>query len=106
VAVALRVGNLSWEVGSGPFLTSFFSTIACILEAQGLGTRFGGLRMLYDGELPASQADRVRSELEVVRAELRRSPPDQVVWDREDLDALPLGARTSAPRSRIYPTTS
>jgi len=106
VAVALRVGNVSWEVGSGPFLNSFFSTIACILEPAGLGTRFGGLGMLYDGELPASQADRVRSELEVVRRELRRSPPDQVVWDREDLDALPPRGSTISPEITDLSTTS
>ena len=47
------------------------------------------MNQLYQGTLQADAARPALRELEEVQRELKRFPPDAVVWDIEDLDAKP-----------------
>jgi 2,3-bisphosphoglycerate-dependent phosphoglycerate mutase len=90
VAVALRVRNHVWPVGTGDFLHAFFSTISARLETSGWGSRFPVLlKELYYGELAGEHADAALAELQEARDELRRLPPSDVVWDVEDRSKRP-----------------
>jgi hypothetical protein len=90
LAVGLRVGGNVWPVGTGDFLHAFFSTISVRLEPDGWGSRFPALmRELYSGELAAARAPAALAELERARAQLRRLPPSDVVWDVEDRSRRP-----------------
>ena len=47
------------------------------------------MNQLYQGELPAGEASRALRQLEQARRELQGFPPEQVVWDIENLEAKP-----------------
>lgn len=89
MTVALHLENLYWEVGSAAFLNSFFSTISYHLEPGGPGSRYPALRQLYNGSLSSALAVDAHGELQEVRRELSRFPPDQVVWDLDEPTAKP-----------------
>lgn len=97
MSVALCVGNLVWEVGSSRFLNAFFSTISHRLEPDGAGSRFPLVARLYAGDLPSQAAQQARHELDESRRELSRLGPDQVVWDREDLESRPPWGSNISP---------
>jgi 2,3-bisphosphoglycerate-dependent phosphoglycerate mutase len=90
VAVGVRVKSQLWPIGASDFFHAFFSTISYHLEPDGWGSRFPTLmNQLYQGELPAGAAGRGLQELEQARDELKRFPPDAVIWDIENLEAKP-----------------
>jgi hypothetical protein len=90
VAVALRVGDRRWEVGTGDFFHAFFSTISYHLEPEGWGTHFPVLMdSLYQGSLGTDQADPALLELSEAKKGLAGLPPSRMVWDIENLAASP-----------------
>lgn len=79
-----------YEVGSGDLLHSFFSSVAYHLEGGKWGTRFPVLmNELYYGELSADKIPQAIDELNTITAELKKYPPDKVIWDIEDLTKRP-----------------
>jgi hypothetical protein len=98
MAVAIRVGSVVDEVGTDAFFHAFFSTISKHLEPGGWGSRFPELMLkLYQGKLDAGSARKVASDLRIIRDELARFGPDQVVWDIDKPDAKPpWGTNVSA----------
>ena len=98
MAVGLKLGSITDEVGTGDFLHSFFSTISGNLEADGWGTRFPVLlNGLYQGELQQKDAASALAELDTVEKELARLPPGKIIWDIEDRrKAPPRGAKISS----------
>jgi Lon protease-like protein len=97
--LGLRVGDVSWRVGSPDLLHAFFSTISVRLEPDGWGTRFPRLlNDLYQGDLAAGAVDRALDELLRARRELAALPPYAVVWDADDRSvAAPWGNAVAAP---------
>ena len=90
MAVGFGVNFFWFEVGTGDFLHSFFSTIAYRLEDGKWGTRFPFMmRQLYVGELKNEDIRFARLELKWIREGLKAFPPDQVVWDIDDLSKQP-----------------
>ncbi len=90
MALALRVGEKSFTIGTPSFLKAWFSTIARRLEKGGWGTQFPIImRSLYGGAIPYAEAANALGELERIRVQLSALPPDQVVWDFEDPSARP-----------------
>ena len=88
--VGIIVGPRYYEIGSGSFLHSFFSTVCIRLEEGKWGTRFPTLMNgLYEGQLENSDVLEAKKELQIVRDELSDFPPNNVVWDRDDLNARP-----------------
>ncbi len=52
MGIGLNVGDFYYEIGSGDFLHSFFSTISFHLEPEGWGTKYPYLmNELYQGSL-------------------------------------------------------
>jgi hypothetical protein len=79
-----------YQIGSGDFLHSFFSTVALRLENGSWGSVYPVImNELYQGELPANKILDAMNELNCIRQELAKYDPDQVVWDIEDLSKQP-----------------
>ena len=79
-----------YQIGSGDFLHSFFSTVALRLENGSWGSVYPVImNELYQGELPANKISDTMNELNCIRQELAKYDPDQVVWDIEDLSKQP-----------------
>jgi 2,3-bisphosphoglycerate-dependent phosphoglycerate mutase len=98
MGIGIEVGDSYREIGSGDFLHCFFSTVSATLEPAGWGSRFPNLmNRLYQGELPAADSRKARSELEAIRRELVVYPPSAVVWDIEDRSQRPLWGDSIAP---------
>lgn len=90
MAVGFKVKYYWYQVGHGDFLHSFFSTISYHLEQNGWGTEYPFLlRELYNGKLESKHIDSAIIELEVIKKELQKFIPSQVVWDIEDLSKRP-----------------
>lgn len=90
MAVGLKLGNITDEIGGQDFFHSFFSTVSYRLETSGWGSRFPCLlKELYQGKLDKNSAEQALIELDTIQAELKRFAPNKVVWDIEDLSAAP-----------------
>ena len=89
MAVGIKVGSITDEIGTADFFHAFFSTISATLEDR-WGARFPVLlNQLYQGSLPHSQASAALSELAQISSELAAFPPSAVVWDIDDRDKQP-----------------
>ena len=105
MAVGIKLGSITDEIGTSDFFNAFFSTIAGNLEPQGWGTRFPILmKTLYAGELQQSDARAALKELDEVSSELAALPAAKVIWDIEDRGRPLLGATTSQIPLPICPT--
>lgn len=90
MSVALCVGRKRYEIGSASFLKSFFSTIFVLLEHENWGSLYPAIMNgLYSGRLEPGLLKEALLELAQIRRSLAAFPPSQVVWDFEDLTALP-----------------
>jgi 2,3-bisphosphoglycerate-dependent phosphoglycerate mutase len=92
MAVGIKVGNITDEIGTGDFLNAFFSTVSGRLEDR-WGGRFPSLMQLYNGSLPPDKAPAALIELANIRLELAAFPPDQVIWNLEDRTKSPPWGR-------------
>jgi 2,3-bisphosphoglycerate-dependent phosphoglycerate mutase len=96
MAVGIKVGSITDEIGTSDFFHAFYSTVSGRLEAQ-WGERFPSLMHLYDGKLPCEQAPAALAELADIRSKLAAFPPDRVIWDIEDRAKMPpWGSNISA----------
>ena len=88
--VGFNVDFYWYEVGSGDFLHSFFSTVAVNLENGKWGSRFPVImNELYQGKISSRKVEKAIKEVETIKSELKNYPPSKVVWDIEDLSKLP-----------------
>ena len=89
MAVGIKVGSITDEIGTPAFFHAFFSTVSSNLE-DGWGSRFPVLfKNLYQGNLDAGLAATAIKELNQVKEELAAIAPDKVVWDIEDRSTQP-----------------
>ena len=85
MAVGIKLGSITDEIGTSDFFHAFFSTLAGNLEPKGWGTRFPNLmKKLYAGELGQSGASAALGELDEVCKELTALPVSKVIWDIDD----------------------
>jgi hypothetical protein len=90
MSIGLKVDNIVTELGSAGFVHGFFSTVSRCLEPDGWATRFPVLlNALYQGTLQKRQANDALGELDTIRQELKRMPPQSVVWDIADQSRQP-----------------
>jgi 2,3-bisphosphoglycerate-dependent phosphoglycerate mutase len=91
MGVGFQVGSIIDEIGTPDFLHAFFSTISYRLEPKGWGSRYPNLMLhLYEeGKLDSSLGEEALREAADARERLREFPPNQVVWDVENLTARP-----------------
>ena len=88
--VGFKVKYYWYQIGSGDFLFSFFSTVAYHLEDQKWVSKFPVIMDgLYQGELWSTQIPAAKHELEQIKKGLEKLPPDQIIWDIEELSAQP-----------------
>lgn len=90
MAVGLSVNFFWYQVGSGDFLHSFFSTIAYNLEDNNWGSKYPVImNQLYQGEIDCEELDIALVELEDIYQNLKKFSVEKVVWDIEDLTKRP-----------------
>jgi len=90
MAIGFAVKYYFYEIGTGDFLFSFFSTVAHNLEGRKWGSRFPVImKAVYNGQAEVEMLDRAMEELSIIKKELKELPPDKVVWDIEDMSAQP-----------------
>ena len=90
MAVGITVDFYWYQVGTGDFFHSFFSTVAYNLEENNWGSRFPiMLNEFYDGVLKNADISEALQELDIIERELKGFSPDKVVWDIEDLSQEP-----------------
>lgn len=90
MAVGFKVKFYWYQIGSGDFLHSFFSTVAYNLENGNWGSRFPVIMSeLYQGRLKSEHIDKALEELHVIKRGLQGIAPEKVVWDIEDLSKRP-----------------
>jgi hypothetical protein len=86
MAVGLKVKFFWYQIGTGDFLHSFFSTIAYNLEDGKWGTRYPFLmKELYCGVLKENHLKNAKDELEIITNELKKLSISKVIWDIDDL---------------------
>ena len=97
MAVGFKVSFYWYQVGTGDFLHSFFSTIAYNLEDGKWGTKYPFLmRELYGGILKEKHLNNVKDELEKIANELKKISVDKAIWDIDDLSKpMPWGNNIS-----------
>lgn len=86
MAIGFKVEFFWYQIGTGDFLHSFFSTIAYNLENKNWGSRFPIImNELYQGKMRAENVDKAITELEIIKKELKKYPPQKAIWDIDDL---------------------
>ncbi|MCR5249236.1 MAG: immunity 70 family protein [Lachnospiraceae bacterium] len=96
--IGFTVSFYWFQIGTGDFLHSFFSTVCMRLEGGSWGSKFPVImNELYQGELPADKVDAAMQELRLIREGLRAFPPEQVVWDMDDLSKQPPWGNKISP---------
>lgn len=94
MAVGFKVMFFWYQIGTGDFLHSFFSTVACNLENGQWGSRFPVImNELYQGKLARENIDKATKELRVIKQELQKFGPEKIVWDIDDLSKQPPWGR-------------
>lgn len=90
MAVGFKVDFFWYQIGSGDFLHSFFSTVAVNLEDGKWGKRFPIIMNdLYKGKIDNKKVKKAIKEVEKIKTELKKITPDKVVWDIDDLTKQP-----------------
>lgn len=98
MSVGFKVKFYWYQVGSGDFLFSFFSTVACNLENGRQGARFPMMKSLCDsGKLTSNELSAALDEVLQIRSELKGFTADKVVWDMEDLSKQPPWGNNISP---------
>jgi len=86
MAVGFKIKFFWYQIGSGDFLHSFFSTVCYNLEKSKWGSRFPHImNELYAGELEVENVDSAINELNCIKIELGKISIDRVIWDIEDV---------------------
>ena len=96
--VGLKVHFFWYQVGTGDFFHSFFSTIAYNLEDAKWGTKYPYImNELYNGLLKEEHLEKAKAELVNIKKELEKLPVSRAIWDIEDLSKqMPWGNNTSS----------
>ena len=97
MAVGFRVSFFWYQIGTGDFLHSFFSTIAYNLEDGKWGTKYPFLmKELYSGILKEEHLNNAKDELEIITNELKKISVGKAIWDIDDLSKpMPWGNNIS-----------
>jgi len=98
MAVGLKLDSVIDEIGAQDFFHSFFSTIHHHLENGDWGSDYPVMMtQLYQGKLSPENASAALNELNTISNKLSKIPPEKVVWDIDDLSAMPpWGANISS----------
>lgn len=96
--VGIQVEFYWYQIGAANFLHSFFSTVCFRLEQGEWGSKFPRLmNNLYQGRLKSEYVNDALVELKEIKQELTKFPPSDVIWDIEDLSAIPPWGNNISP---------
>ncbi len=88
--IVLWVDTKRYEVGSPSFFHCFFSTIAYRLENDAWGSVYPRIMLdFYKGRLRYTDAPQALSELDAIQLGFEMMPPEDIIWDYDDLDRQP-----------------
>jgi hypothetical protein len=105
MAVGFKVKYYWYQIGSGEFMHSFFSTICYHLEEKQWGNKYPYLmNELYQGKLEKANLDNGIAELKDIKHKLEKLPPTNVIWDIDDLDAKPPWGDNISPEIKNLST--
>jgi hypothetical protein len=98
MSVGFAVKFCWYQIGSGDFLHSFFSTIAYNLEDGKWGSKFPVfMNELYGGVLKNDHILIAKKELQMISGELKKCSVDKAIWDIDDLSKpMPWGNNISS----------
>lgn len=97
MAVGFKIDFLWYQIGTGDFLHSFFSTICVRLEDGKWGSKYPYvMNILYQGKLEYDEVKYAKKELYEIQEKLKYFSPSDVVWDIDDLKQPPWGNNISA----------
>lgn len=98
MAVGIKVGTITDEIGTSEFLHAFFSTICANCEGSVWGARYPILmKKLYAGSLSSEEAKIALGELSLVKIELSKTSISSLVWDIEDKSRQPPWGSNISP---------
>lgn len=90
MAVGFKVKYYWYQIGSGDFIHSFFSTICLRLEDGKWGCKYPYLmNELYQGKLSKKDIDGALYELKEIQKCFESLPTTEVVWDIDNLEITP-----------------
>lgn len=90
MAVGFSIDFLWYQIGTGDFLHSFFSTVCVRLEDGKWGSKYPYImNILYQGKLEYDEVKHAKKELLEIQEKLKDFSPRDVVWDIDDLKQLP-----------------
>ncbi len=90
MSISLWISNRSYEIGKNSFFWSFFSTVYIKLEKDNWGSLFPVImNEFYSGNLSYKRCNKAIEELKRIREMLKAYPPEQIVWDAENLNTRP-----------------
>lgn len=89
--MVLKQGRVVTEIGSKELVHSFFSTIVVRLEQGKFGSRFPTIMNEFcnKGTITHEQCQAALKEMQIIRDELSKFKPAQVVYDYKDVNAPP-----------------
>ena len=97
--VGILVDCFYYELGHSDFVHSFFSTMSYHLEKEGWGTKYPLLmNELYNDKLNWENVSVAKANLIEVEQQLLKQPPEQVIWDIDDLSQKPPWGDKISPR--------
>lgn len=86
LAVGFKVKFYWYQIGTGSFLHSFFSTVCYNLENSKWGSKYPYImNELYFGELKSENTEKALAELKEIRDELEKISVDKVIWDIDNV---------------------
>ena len=98
MTVGVKVNFFWYPIGTGDFFYSFFSTICVNIEYSRWGSKFPILMQeLYTGTVSYNNIYKAIEEINIVDDELKRIPPNKVVWSFEDRTKMPPWGSNISP---------
>ena len=98
MTVGVKVNFFWYPIGTGDFFYSFFSTICVKLEYSRWGSKFPIIMQeLYTGTVSHNNIYKAIEEINIVDDELKRIPPNKVVWSFEDRTKMPPWGSNISP---------
>lgn len=86
MTIGFKVKYNWYQIGEPDLFYAFFSTVAFHLENKNWGSRFFTvMNEFYQGKLSYDQIKPTYNELLIIKEELKKYPPEKVIWDFDDL---------------------
>ena len=98
MTVGVKVDFFWYPIGTDDFFYSFFSTTCVNLEYSRWGSKFPIIMQeLYTGTVSYNNIYKAIEEINIVDDELKRIPPNKVVWSFEDRTKMPPWGSNISP---------